>query len=71
MHSFQYTLPHQIMEGDLAHRRALARPHRTHPDRGRAGSHEPGTGEINFGFLLAHLDAIGYSAGGMRIQSPR
>ncbi len=26
------------------------------PDR-----HEPGTGEINFPFLLAHLDAIGYS----------
>jgi len=25
------------------------------------GRHEPGTGEINFEFLLAHLDRIGYS----------
>ena len=24
------------------------------------GRHEPGTGEINFPFLFAHLDAIGY-----------
>jgi len=22
--------------------------------------HEPGSGEINFGFLLAHIDRIGY-----------
>ena len=25
------------------------------------GRHEPGSGEIHFGFLLRHLDAIGYS----------
>ena len=25
------------------------------------GRHEPGTGEINYAFLLAHLDRIGYS----------
>ena len=25
------------------------------------GRHEPGTGEIHFGFLLAHLDRLGYS----------
>jgi hydroxypyruvate isomerase len=25
------------------------------------GRHEPGTGEINFAFLLAHIDRIGYS----------
>ena len=24
------------------------------------GRHEPGTGEINFDFLFAHLDRIGY-----------
>ena len=25
------------------------------------GRHEPGTGEINYAFLFAHLDRIGYS----------
>jgi hydroxypyruvate isomerase len=25
------------------------------------GRHEPGTGEINYGFLFAHLDRLGYS----------
>jgi hydroxypyruvate isomerase len=25
------------------------------------GRHEPGTGEIHFDFLFAHLDAIGYT----------
>ena len=25
------------------------------------GRHEPGTGEINFPFLFAHLDALGYA----------
>jgi hydroxypyruvate isomerase len=59
----QYDVFHmQIMEGDLA--RSLERL------LGRIGHiqiadvperHEPGTGEINFDFLLAHLDAIGYS----------
>jgi hydroxypyruvate isomerase len=59
----QYDLFHmQIMEGDLARtlERLLARIGHIQiadvPDR-----HEPGTGEINFAFLLAHLDAIGYS----------
>jgi hydroxypyruvate isomerase len=59
----QYDLFHmQIMEGDLAItiQRHLARIGHIQiadvPDR-----HEPGTGEINFDFLLAHLDRIGYS----------
>jgi len=59
----QYDLFHmQIMEGDLACtiERHLARIGHIQiadvPDR-----HEPGTGEINFEFLLAHLERIGYS----------
>jgi hydroxypyruvate isomerase len=59
----QYDFFHmQIMEGDLARtlERLLARIGHVQladvPAR-----HEPGTGEINFDFLLRHLDAIGYS----------
>jgi len=59
----QYDLFHmQIMEGDLACTIERLLPRIGHmqiadvPDR-----HEPGTGEINFEFLLAHLDRIGYS----------
>ena len=59
----QYDVFHmQIMEGDLASsiERLLARIGHIQiadvPER-----HEPGTGEINFEFLLRHLDAIGYS----------
>ena len=59
----QYDLFHmQIMEGDLAAtiERHLARIGHVQiadvPDR-----HEPGTGEINFDFLLDHLDRLGYS----------
>jgi hydroxypyruvate isomerase len=59
----QYDFFHmQIMEGDLASsvERLLARIGHIQladvPDR-----HEPGTGEINFDFLLARLDALGYS----------
>lgn len=29
-------------------------------ERFGAGRHEPGTGEINYGFLFQHLDRIGY-----------
>jgi hydroxypyruvate isomerase len=58
----QYDIYHaQRMEGDLA--ATLQR----HLDRighiqlaDNPGRHEPGTGEINFSFLLAHLDRIGY-----------
>ena len=59
----QYDVFHmQIMEGDLARtiERLLGRIGHIQiadvPDR-----HEPGSGEINFDFLLAHLDAVGYS----------
>jgi hydroxypyruvate isomerase len=59
----QYDLFHmQIMEGDLARtlERLLGRIGHVQiadvPDR-----HEPGTGEINFEFLLAHLDRLGYA----------
>jgi hydroxypyruvate isomerase len=59
----QYDLFHmQIMEGDLARtlERLLGRIGHVQiadvPDR-----HEPGTGELNFDFLLAHLDRLGYA----------
>jgi hydroxypyruvate isomerase len=59
----QYDMFHmQIMEGDLATtiERLLARiGHIQIADV--PARHEPGTGEINFAFLLAHLDRIGYS----------
>ncbi len=59
----QYDVFHmQIMEGDLAAtiERLLARiGHVQIADV--PGRHEPGTGEVNFDFLLAHLDALGYS----------
>ncbi len=59
----QYDLFHmQIMEGNLAAtiERLLARiGHLQLADV--PGRNEPGTGEINFDFLLRHLDAIGYS----------
>ena len=59
----QYDVFHmQIMEGDLAAtlERLLARiGHIQIADV--PARHEPGTGEINFAFLLAHLDAIGYA----------
>lgn len=59
----QYDFFHmQIMEGDLARtvERLLGRIGHIQladvPDR-----HEPGTGEINYTFLLEHLDRVGYS----------
>ncbi len=59
----QYDFFHmQIMEGDLARSIERLLPRIGHvqiadvPDR-----HEPGSGEINFDFLLRHLDAVGYS----------
>ena len=58
----QYDIYHaQRMEGDLAAtlQRHLSRiGHIQLADN--PGRHEPGTGEINFPFLLAHLDRIGY-----------
>jgi hydroxypyruvate isomerase len=59
---FQYDLYHmQIMEGDLAPtiERHLARiAHIQLADT--PGRHEPGTGEINYPFIFAFLDNIGY-----------
>jgi hydroxypyruvate isomerase len=59
---YQYDVYHmQIMEGDLAPtlERRLARiGHVQIADT--PGRHEPGTGEVNFAFLLGHLDRIGY-----------
>jgi hydroxypyruvate isomerase len=59
----QYDFFHmQIMEGDLARTVERLLPRIGHiqladvPDR-----HEPGTGEINFDFLLHRLDGLGYS----------
>ncbi len=58
----QYDIYHmQIMEGDLA------RTLETNIDVIRhiqladnPGRHEPGSGEINYGFIFKHLDSIGY-----------
>jgi hydroxypyruvate isomerase len=60
---FQYDIYHmQIMEGDVA------RTMETHLDRighiqlaDNPGRNEPGTGELNYPFLFAHLDRIGYA----------
>ncbi len=58
----QYDIYHmQIMEGDLA--RTLETNinvirHIQLADN--PGRHEPGTGEINYGFIFKHLDSIGY-----------
>ena len=58
----QYDVFHmQIVEGDLARTLERLLPRIGHiqiadvPDR-----HEPGTGEINFPWLLAHIDRLGY-----------
>src|SRR5207249_213081 len=59
----QYDLFHmQIMEGNLAATIERLLPRIGHLQLADVpGRHEPGTGEINFTFLLAHLDRIGYS----------
>ena len=58
----QYDLFHmQIMEGDLAKTIERLLPRIGHmqiadvPDR-----HEPGSGEINFTYMLSHIDRLGY-----------
>jgi hydroxypyruvate isomerase len=59
----QYDFFHmQIMEGDLARTVERLRARIGHIQLADVpGRHEPGTGEINYDFLLRHLDAIGYS----------
>jgi hydroxypyruvate isomerase len=60
--AFQYDIYHmQIMEGDLA--RAIKSNlgqigHIQLADN--PGRHEPGTGEINYDFLLPYIDSVGY-----------
>jgi hydroxypyruvate isomerase len=58
----QYDLFHmQIMEGDLASTVERILPRIGHMQLADVpGRHEPGTGEINFPWLLAHIDRIGY-----------
>ena len=59
----QYDIFHmQIMEGDLARTIEGLLPRIGHMQLADVpGRHEPGTGEINFGFLLHHIDRIGYA----------
>jgi hydroxypyruvate isomerase len=58
----QYDVYHmQRMEGDLANTLAANLEKIAHIQiADNPGRHEPGSGEINFGFLFAHLDRIGY-----------
>src|SRR5919108_59614 len=59
----QYDVFHmQIMEGDLAFTIERLLPRIGHIQIADVpGRHEPGTGEINFAFVLSHLDRLGYS----------
>jgi hydroxypyruvate isomerase len=59
----QYDIYHaQVMEGDLARTLQEHLPQIAHIQLAdNPGRHEPGTGEINFPFLLQHIDRIGYA----------
>jgi hydroxypyruvate isomerase len=59
----QYDIFHmQVMEGDLTHSIERLLPRIGHMQLADVpGRHEPGSGEINFEFLLAHIDALGYA----------
>jgi hydroxypyruvate isomerase len=59
----QYDFFHmQIMEGDLARTVERLLPRIGHVQLADVpGRHEPGSGELNFDFLLRHLDALGYA----------
>jgi len=59
----QYDVYHaQVMEGDLARTLQDHLPQIGHIQLAdNPGRHQPGTGEINFPFLLQHLDRIGYA----------
>ena len=58
----QYDIYHmQIMEGDLARRIGRLLPRIGHMQLAdNPGRHEPGTGEINYAWLLEQIDALGY-----------
>jgi len=59
----QYDIYHaQRMEGELAATMEKYLPRIAHVQLAdNPGRHEPGTGEINYDFLFAHLDRIGYA----------
>jgi hydroxypyruvate isomerase len=59
---FQYDIYHmQIMEGDLAPTIETNLDKIAHMQLADTpGRHEPGTGEINYAFLLGHIDKVGY-----------
>jgi hydroxypyruvate isomerase len=58
----QYDIYHmQVMEGDLARTIESELPIIAHMQLAdNPGRNEPGTGEINYPFLLGHIDRIGY-----------
>jgi len=60
---FQYDIYHmQMMEGDLARTIERLLPSIGHIQLAdNPGRHEPGTGEINFPWLLDRIDALGYA----------
>lgn len=59
----QYDIYHaQVMEGNLAATLARYLPHIGHVQLAdNPGRNEPGTGEINFSFVLRELDRLGYA----------
>lgn len=59
----QYDIYHmQRMEGDIAATLSAHHARIRHVQLAdNPGRHEPGTGELNYDFLFAHLDAIGYT----------
>jgi hydroxypyruvate isomerase len=59
----QFDIYHaQRMHGELAATIQKYLPRIAHMQLAdNPGRHEPGTGEINYGFLFRHLDAIGYT----------
>jgi hydroxypyruvate isomerase len=59
---FQYDIYHmQVVEGDLAPTIEARLPRIAHMQLADTpGRHEPGTGEINYAFLLPHIDRLGY-----------
>ena len=58
----QYDIYHaQVMQGDLARTIEENLPRIGHMQLAdNPGRNEPGTGEINYGFLFEHIDRIGY-----------
>ena len=59
----QFDIYHaQIMTGDLANQLTRWLPRIAHLQiADLPGRHQPGTGEINYPFLFAHLEALGYA----------